>query len=270
MKKLMLLASLLLASVVAQGDDANKRIAEITDAKAKGLAVAKEMKARNTGWGDSEAKMTMILRDKGGNETDRKVRVKSLEVEGDGDKGLSIFDEPRDVEGTAFLTYSHIEGNDDQWLYLPALKRVKRISSSNKSGPWMGSEFAYEDMGSFEPEKYEFTYLRDEPCGENMTCFVVESDPVDKFSGYTRQINWIDTEHYRAIKTEFYDRKNTLLKTLELSEWKLYKDTFWRAHQLDMQNHQNGKSTTRITHSMEFDTGLSESDFSQASLKRAR
>ena len=133
MKKLMLLASLLLASVVAQGDDANKRIAEITDAKAKGLAVAKEMKARNTGWGDSEAKMTMILRDKGGNETDRKVRVKSLEVEGDGDKGLSIFDEPRDVEGTAFLTYSHIEGNDDQWLYLPALKRVKRISSSNKS-----------------------------------------------------------------------------------------------------------------------------------------
>ena len=134
----------------------------------------------------------------------------------------------------------------------------------------MGSEFAYEDMGSFEPEKYEFTYLRDEPCAQDMTCHVVESDPVDKFSGYTRQISWIDTEHMRAVKTEYYDRKNTLLKTLELSEWKLYKDKFWRAHKLDMQNHQNGKSTTIITHSIEFDTGLSESDFSQASLKRAR
>lgn len=242
----------------------------IADDGGRGLEIAKERKARDIGWGDTQAEMTMILRNSQGETSERKMRLKSFEVQDDGDKGLTIFDEPKDVSGTAFLSFSHNTKPDDQWLYLPALKRVKRISSRNKSGPFMGSEFAYEDMGSFEPEKYEFTYLRDEPCAQDMTCHVVESDPVDKFSGYTRQISWIDTEHMRAVKTEYYDRKNTLLKTLELSEWKLYKDKFWRAHKLDMQNHQNGKSTTIITHGIEFDTGLSESDFSQASLKRAR
>ena len=269
MKKLMLLASLLLASVVAQGDDANKRIAEITDAKAKGLAVAKEMKARNTGWGDSEAKMTMILRDKGGNETDRKVRVKSLEVEGDGDKGLSIFDEPRDVEGTAFLTYSHIEGNDDQWLYLPALKRVKRISSSNKSGPWMGSEFAYEDLSSFEVEKYDYKFLReDELDGEKV--YVVESYPTYDNSGYSKTITWVDQAHFRVHRIEFFDEKDDALKTMDVSEFKQYLDKFWRGHKQVMTNHQTGKSTVVKWSDYEFNTGLDENDFNKSSLKRAR
>lgn len=269
MKKLMLLASLLLASVVAQGDDANKRIAEITDAKAKGLAVAKEMKARNTGWGDSEAKMTMILRDKGGNETDRKVRVKSLEVEGDGDKGLSIFDEPRDVEGTAFLTYSHIEGNDDQWLYLPALKRVKRISSSNKSGPWMGSEFAYEDLSSFEVEKYDYKFLReDEIEGEKV--YVVESYPTYDNSGYSKTITWVDQAHFRVHRIEFFDEKDDALKTMDVSEFKQYLDKFWRGHKQVMTNHQTGKSTVVKWSDYEFNTGLDENDFNKSSLKRAR
>ncbi|AKE53119.1 outer membrane lipoprotein-sorting protein [Kangiella geojedonensis] len=269
MKKLMLLASLLLASVVAQGDDANKRIAEITDAKAKGLAVAKEMKARNTGWGDSEAKMTMILRDKGGNETDRKVRVKSLEVEGDGDKGLSIFDEPRDVEGTAFLTYSHIEGNDDQWLYLPALKRVKRISSSNKSGPWMGSEFAYEDLSSFEVEKYDYKFLReDEIEGEKV--YVVESYPTYDNSGYSKTVTWVDQAHFRVHRIEFFDEKGDALKTMDVSEFKQYLDKFWRGHKQVMTNHQTGKSTVVKWSDYEFNTGLDENDFNKSSLKRAR
>ncbi len=74
----------------------------------------------------------------------------------DGDKSLFVFDEPRDVQGTAFLIHAHREDADDQWLYLPALKRVKRISSANRSGSFMGSEFAYEDMTAQEVEK--FTY----------------------------------------------------------------------------------------------------------------
>ena len=78
----------------------------------------------------------------------------------------------------------------------------------------MGSEFAYEDMSSYEPEKYKFNYLRDEPCGE-WTCHVLESIPVDENSGYAKQITWLDTEHLRPVKTEYYDRKDALLKTLE-------------------------------------------------------
>lgn len=83
---------------------------------------------------DSIATMEMILKNAQGESSTRLMRLKSLEVEGDGDKGLTIFDQPRDVTGTAFLNHSHTIGADDQWLYLPALKRVKRISSRNKSG----------------------------------------------------------------------------------------------------------------------------------------
>ena len=113
----------------------------------KGLEIAKIRKARDTGWNDSVSKTTMTLRNRHGDESVRKMRLKSLEIQNDGDKSLLIFDQPRDVKGTAFLNFSHTTKPDDQWLYLPALKRVKRISSRNKSGPFMGSEFSYEDLG---------------------------------------------------------------------------------------------------------------------------
>ncbi|WP_417445623.1 outer membrane lipoprotein-sorting protein [Kangiella sp.] len=260
-----ILSSLLLA--VAAVSMTTTAVAETPEEK--GLAIAKEAKARNTGWGDSQADMTMILRDKGGNEAERIVKVKNLEVKGDGDKGLSVFEQPRDVEGTAFLTYSHIHGNDDQWLFLPALKRVKRISSSNKSGPWMGSEFAYEDLSSFEVEKYDYKFLRDDELnGEKM--FVVEMVPTYNNSGYSKTIAWIDQEHYRVHRIEFFDQKNDKFKELNMSEFKQYMDKYWRAHRQEMENVQTGKSTTIIWKDYEFNVGLSEDDFNKSSLKRAR
>ena len=96
----------------------------------------------------------MVLKNRHGDESERDLRIRILEVEGDGDKSLSIFDSPGDVKGTAFLTFTHKFADNDQWLYLPALKRVKRISSGNRSGSFMGSEFAYEDISSEETEKF--------------------------------------------------------------------------------------------------------------------
>lgn len=238
-------------------------------AEEKGIEIAKERKLRDKGWGDSVANMSMILRNAQGQESERKMRSKLLEVDADGDKGLTIFEQPRDVKGTAFLNFSHATVPDDQWLYLPALKRVKRIASRNKSGPFMGSEFSFEDMSSFEIEKYTFKYLRDEQY-EGMDMFVVEQVPTDKYSGYTRQLVWIDKAHYRAFKIEFYDRKNTLLKVLTAHDFQLYLDKYWRAMRAEMYNEQNGKSTELLTHSLEFRTGLNESDFNNNTLKRAR
>ncbi|MEM7293322.1 MAG: outer membrane lipoprotein-sorting protein, partial [Pseudomonadota bacterium] len=102
-------------------------------AEEKGLAISVEADRRDTGFGDSSASMQMTLKNRKGDTSVREVRVKTLEVDDDGDKSLSIFDKPADVKGTAFLTYSHSTEPDEQWLYLPALKRVKRISSKNKS-----------------------------------------------------------------------------------------------------------------------------------------
>ncbi len=235
----------------------------------KGMAIAQQTKIVDEGWGDSVAEMKMILRNADGQESVRDIRIRSLEVDGDGDKSLSIFDKPRDVKGTAFLSFSHTVGNDDQWLYLPALKRVKRISSRNKSGPFMGSEFAYEDLSSFEVEKFTYQYLRDEPCGDE-TCFVVEQYPADKNSGYKRRIVWIDQSEYRMHKTEFYNRRDALLKTLEARNYEQYSGRHWRPTEMHMINHQTGKSTVLQWSNYAFQTGLSDSDFSQNSLKRAR
>jgi hypothetical protein len=243
--------------------------AQAETAEEKGLAIAKEADKRDTGWGDQTAKLKMILRNRHGEESIREVRNKSLEVEGDGDKAQSIFDSPHDVKGTAFLSHTHALKPDDQWLYLPALKRVKRISSNNKSGPFMGSEFAYEDIASQEVEKYTYKYLRDEAI-DGRPCFVVERYPAYKHSGYTRLVTWVDKEMYQPLKVEFYDRKGELLKTLTQSDYKQYLDKFWRPGKMAMINHQTQKSTDIFWQDYKFGNGLSNRDFDRNSLKRAR
>lgn len=238
-------------------------------AEERGLQIAVKAKQRDRGWGDSQADMTMILRNKSGQESQRLIRTSNLEVQDDGDKSLVIFDEPRDVQGTAFLNHSHPLGPDDQWLYLPALKRVKRISSQNTSGPFMGSEFAYEDMSSFEVEKYSYKYLRDETLTGH-DCSVSEYYPVDKYSGYTRQVVWLDKTMYQPIKIEFYDRRNSLLKTLMAKDYKQYESKYWRPAYMEMTNNTNGKSTILQIENYRFGAGMTEQDFSQTALKRVR
>lgn len=235
----------------------------------KGLAIALEADKRDTGWVDNTADLLMTLRNAQGQESIREIRIKTLEVSGDGDKSLSIFDTPNDVKGTAFLSFTHALTPDDQWLYLPALKRVKRISSSNKSGPFMGSEFAYEDISSTEVEKYTYKWLRDETLNDHET-FVIERFPQYKHSGYTRQIVWLDKTMYQPVKVEFYDRKDTLLKTLTLKGYAQYLDTFWRVHAMEMINHQSKKSTTLVWENYQFKSGLTDRDFNKNALKRVR
>jgi outer membrane lipoprotein-sorting protein len=236
----------------------------------KGLAIAREADRRNNGFQDSTSSMLMTLKNKHGKESIRRIRVKTLEVQGDGDKSLTIFDNPRDVKGTAFLNFTHKTGDDDQWLYLPALKRVKRISSRNKSGSFMGSEFAYEDIASQEVEKYMYKWIRDEVFS-GQDCFVLERYPVDKKnSGYTRLVTWIDKQEYRPLKVEYFDRKNSNFKTLTFSGYKKYLNKYWRADMLSIVNHQNGKSTRLVFSNYKFLTGLKDSDFSKNSLKRIR
>jgi len=247
-------------------------IASNTDeqtAQEKGMTISMETKIRDTGWMDFTADMLMTLRNEQGQESVREVKMKSLEVETDGDKSLTIFNTPKDVKGTAFLSYSHSIGADDQWLYLPSLKRVKRISSRNKSGPFMGSEFSFEDLSSFEIDKYSYQYLGDEVVS-GMDSFRVEQYPTDENSGYSKRIVWVDKQEYRIVKVEFYDRKETLLKTLSYNDFRLYLDQYWRANTSTMVNHQNGKSTELKWNNYVFKTGLNESDFSRNSLKRAR
>ena len=240
-----------------------------TTPEERGLEIAVERDRRDLGFGDFTADLVMTLRNRHGEESTRSLSSKTLEVEDDGDKSLVVFDSPRDIDGTALLTFSHKTGDDDQWLYLPALKRVKRISSSNKSGPFVGSEFAYEDISSQEVEEYTYKYIRDETV-DGLRMFVIEQYPTDAKSGYTRQVVWIDQQEYRVWKVDFYDRKDALLKTLVYEGYQQYLDRYWRPDRMAMVNHQTGKSTDLDWTGYRFRSGLEDADFNRATLARAR
>ncbi len=237
----------------------------------KGLRIMTEAEMDAKGFGDSEVTVTIVLRNRHGEESARYFRIRTLEQADDGDKTLSVFVRPPDVRGTALLTHTHKVGDDDIWLYLPALKRVKRISSSNQSGSFVGSEFAYEDLGSQEVEKYTYRWLRDESCpgAAMIECTRIERFPVNEHSGYTRHEVWSDHE-YRPWRVDFYDRKNTLLKTLTFDDYRIYLDRYWRAHILSMVNHQTGKSTDVHLDEYIFQQGFSDRDFDRRALSRAR
>ena len=243
--------------------------ADDSSPEALGLQIAEEARARAEGFGNFTASQTMVLRNKQGQESRRQLRFKVLEVEDDGDKSIFVFDEPRDVKGTALLIHAHRQDDDEQWLYLPALKRVKRISSANRSGSFMGSEFAYEDLSTQEVEKYTHRYLHDEPCGD-LTCTVSERVPVGKGSGYSRQLVWHDRDELRVWKVEYYDRKNAHLKTLTLGSYERYLDRYWQAGEMAMVNHLTGKSTDLSWADFEFGADLDDRDFTRTGLKRVR
>ena len=248
-------------------------IAGLADAISKGTQLALDAEIYDRGFGDTESEMHMTLYNRHGEKAERDMRQRSLEVEGldVGDKSMMIFDRPRDVSGTAMLTFTKVLEADEQWLYMPAAKRVKRISSKNKSGPFMGSEFAFEDFSSQEFGKYTYRYLRDEPCPDapKLNCRVSERYPLYENSGYVKQVSWTDEQH-RGHRIEFYNRRCDVLKILTMSDYKQYMDHYWRAHKLRMENQLTGKATDLTWDTFTFNVGLTDADFNQNSLKRAR
>ena len=272
-----LLAAVLLTlplpgSSIAAGSDALETVAlDELSSEERGWVIAARSDRSDRGFVDSVVDLQMILRNAAGKESTRTLSLRTLEIpdEGVGDKSLIVFDRPADINGTALLSHAKILEPDDQWLYLPALKRVKRISSVNKSGPFVGSEFAFEDFTALELEKYDYQYLRSEACGD-FVCDVVERTPRYEHSGYTKQITWVDQEVFQVRKVEFYDRRGDLLKTLVLEDYRLHDGKYWRGYRFSMVNHQTGKETDLVYSDYQFGIGLKESDFVRGALQRVR
>ena len=239
----------------------------MTDAPVnKGLLLAVEAKQRDVGWRDMRSDVVMTLSDNNGYQRVRKLLIKTMEIANDGDKSLFVFDEPKHIKGSALLSFSHIGESDEQWLYLPALKRVKRIASGNKSGSFMGSEFAYEDLSSFEVDKYSYRHIGEESCDGGI-CHLVEQTPIYAQSGYHRRVVWQDDSQSRVWRIDYYDQNNELLKTLNNSNFKRYLGKYWRPMVLTMKNHQTGKITTLVHSEYEFNTGLRDTDFHKYALR---
>lgn len=266
-----LLGLFTLAVTVTAATDANAKTAEEIESagtpEAKGQALAAELAARNAGFKDLAGDVEMTLRDAGGGEAKRRFSIKVLEkpVANAGDYSLIVFDSPADVKGTAVLSHAKIGDDDEQWLYLPSAHRTRRISSSNKTGAFAGSEFSFEDLTGNDGRKYDWKLAGTEPCG-SLTCFVVDATPKDASSAYSKRVLRIDTQEFRIQSIEFYDRKNAKLKTLAYEGYRKLNERFWRSQSWSMKNHQSGKSTVITFSSMKVGNGFTVNDFATGKL----
>ncbi len=221
------------------------------------------------GFRDAKVTLSMLLLNAAGQQSRRKLVTQYFEVADDGNKTMITFQFPRDIKGTGLLTFEHIETADDQWLYLPALKRVKRIASKNKSGSFMGSEFSYEDISSNKPQKYTYKYLR-EDTHNSVPVWVVERYPKDPTSGYTKIITWVDQSNYQNVKQEYFDRKGAPLKVEHDNGNTRYLGKFWRPSEIIMENLQTKKKTILTFANWTLRQGLKASRFTKRSLERQR
>jgi hypothetical protein len=237
----------------------------------RGRAIAEEADRRQAGFGDTVTTLTMQLIAADGRVRARRLTLQTLEdpEPGAGDKSLALFHEPRDVAGTAFLSHTYVGRPNDQWLYLPSLRRVRRIAPANQTGAFVGSEFTYEDLLSEDADRFDHRWLRDEPCNAAL-CYVVERRPRDPHSGYSKLLVWVDQAEYRPMKVEYFDRRERFEKTLTLAAYQRYLDRFWRAHELTMDNHLTGKRSVLEAEPFRFRTGLTHDAFDPGVLPRMR
>lgn len=235
----------------------------------RGYAIMEKSDLSDAGFGTQSVRLTMTLGDARGRTTVRELQIDTLEKEGEGngDRSLTRFFSPPDVEGTALLSHAKILDPDDQWLYLPALRRVKRISSANKSGPFVGSEFAFEDLTSNELGKYRYTLI-DTIERDGMTIYKIECIPLYERSGYTMLHCYVDNEVYQSRGIEFFDRGGNKFKTLQLLDYREYEGGYWRSHRQVMENHLTGKSTVLEFDSFDFGVDLNRRDFEPSVLDR--
>jgi len=220
---------------------------------------------------DEEDRQVLRLVSKSGATKERRVTRWVLSGPNDLDKILVRFQAPRDVENTALLTWEAADGNDDQWLYLPSVKKPKRIAASSKKNRFMGTDFAYEDLRSEPLAVHTYTLLGADVV-DGADCFVVDAKPATERqaadSGYSRRKIWIRKDHYVTVKREFYDRQDRLEKVETNRKLVNVAGTIWRSDELEMHDVQNGTRTLVTIESRAINRGLRDDFFSEAELIR--
>jgi outer membrane lipoprotein-sorting protein len=213
---------------------------------------------------DTQGSLTMTLTN---NRGEQRVRTLKQFIKDDGkmEKKIMFFVTPADVKNTSFMNWSYTDGrSDDQWIYLPALKRTKRISSDGKSDNFMGSDFTYDDLGDRHPNQDNHKLLRQETV-EGKDCYVVESTPKEDDYMYSKTITWVMKENYLGLKREFYDDREKLLKVLSIKKFDKV-DGFWTILETEMHNVQKDHRTNIKFTDVQKNKGISDSKFTERSM----
>jgi len=231
-----------------------------------GLKIIENVYNRQVG-DDMTANLKMVLVSSSGNERVRKIKQFSRDF-GDVEKKIMFFVSPADVKNTSFMSWSYDEEgkDDDQWIYLPALKKTKRISSDSKSDYFMGSDFTYDDLGDRKPADDTHKLLREETI-DGKDCYVVESIPKDEDYMYSKTITWIIKDEWIGLKKDFYDEDGEYLKTLSVKKYEDIKGFLIVTH-TEMNNVQKNHKTIMELTNVKINTGISKSKFTERIMTR--
>jgi hypothetical protein len=218
---------------------------------------------------DEEERQLLKLVNKAGATKERRLVRWTMSGAGDLDKILVRFLAPRDVENTGLLTWEGKDGNDDQWLYLPSVKKPKRIAASGKKNRFMGTDYAYEDLRPESIAVNKYTLIGSEPV-DGQDCFVIEAVPATERqandSGYSRRKLWVRKDTSMTIKREYYDKQGKLEKVETLRKLVHVKGSIWRANEIEMRDAQNGTTTVIVVESRTTDRGLKDDFFTETEL----
>jgi hypothetical protein len=215
---------------------------------------------------DRKSVMTMILINKRNRIRERTV-LSYVKDYGKDAKKLMFFQEPADVKGTAFLSWEYDDParDDDKWLYMPALKRVRRISGKSRKEYFMGTDFTYDDMGDRNVDEDRHTLLREETL-DGVSCWVVESVPLEEDPMYVRKLNWIRKDANVCIKREYYD-KDGLIKILMVKSLERI-NGYWTILESRMENISGNHKTIMKAKEVQYDVGLHDELFRVSKLQR--
>ena len=215
---------------------------------------------------DQTSNLTMTLENKSGKQRIRKIKQFTKDM-GDVEKSIMFFQSPADVKNTSFMSWTYDnDKSDDQWIYLPALKKVKRISSDSKSDYFMGSDFTYDDLGDRKLDADDHELLRSETI-DGVDYYVVESVSKDEEYMYSKTKTWIRKDNFIGLKKEFYDEDEDLLKILKIKKFEEISG-FLVITSSEMENVQKNHRTTMILDNVEINTNISTSKFSERMMMR--
>lgn len=231
-----------------------------------GLDIMMKVYSRPTG-DDMTANLSMILENSRGDQRIREIK-QFIKDFGDTEKKIMFFTAPADIKNTTFMNWSYANENksDDQWIYLPALKKIKRISSDSKNDYFMGSDFTYDDLGDRHPAQDTHTILKEEMIN-GVNCYVIESIPNDKDYMYSRTVTWVIKDKWIGLKKEFYDEDNEYFKQLTLNDYKEF-DNIIVITSVIMKNEQENHQTEMRLSNVRINSGISDSQFTERMMKR--
>lgn len=233
-------------------------------AQTTGAEVMDEVYKRPSG-DNMQATLNMTITNSRGSTRERSI-VQFRQDDGTIEKKIMFFTAPADVKNTSFLSYSYSDGkDDDQWIYLPALGRVRRIASDKSNESFMGSDFTYDDMGARHPDEDIHTILREEQI-DGWDCYVVESVPVKPNDDYAKTISWVIKDEWIGLKKEFLDSKNSVVRELSIDEYEKI-DGIWVITDMTMSNLEKNSSTRITMNEVSFDNNLRDSFFSERQMK---